>query len=839
MKRFSTFGLLLKKMFRDFKNGWKQFLAIIFISTLSITLFVGLSSNAQNLENRVNKLYKGGNMADIWTYVSYQSNTDADKISEIVGDKGEIEKRFSFDVKLSGVDATAMLYNDYPTINKPYKTDNTAATNFFVIDENFVLSSVTKETLNVGDNAVVSIDLTSFINSLDLDEEAYEYLDSISKGDTPEEKRANNIFRKGRLDFDFTVTGKMIHPENIQNSSFSNALFLLDYDYFLESFKEMVLNSFDVSRDIIEEIFERLELDDNFVIYNQYCIKVHNKKYVPSIKKQIEDYFAEKGEDTNLLYIATKDTLPSNAVIQNDILQAKQLTYIFPMVFFIVAILVTLTTLSQIILKERTQIGTLKAIGISKNKIFLHYLGLAFFVALLGIILGAIIGPLLIPNIMGIKYSILYTLPAMEYTFPILEFLSISGAFLLATFLVTLLVTHKEIKLNPVESMRPASPKSFKSIKNNNKPAKNFSIKMAFRNIRFDLVKSFMVILGVLGCTALLVCGFGIDDTLDRGVNVDISSFYNSDLSVSYKSGSTTQIETIKETPYKDSTIEAYIESIEEYTKLPATIAKGEKMADYTVIGVNANSNFLKFKVDEDKVSISSKVARELNIHVNDEITFTVLGSQYSGVVGHIFDTFTIHSVIFNQELSQYSSMVTNKTSAWINVVDKNEENDLKEVIMGIGSVNNVVTKEENRDRINDIMSSISYMTMAVKIFAILLAIIVLYNLVLLNYRERTRDIATLKVLGFSKLEIAKSLIFEVMFLTTIGIAFGLLLGHPMEFLVLVVNETPLVDFLYITYPFSYILGFMITFGTAAITNLLLSNLTGRIKMVESLKSVE
>ena len=835
----STFGILFKKTLRDLKKGWLQFLAIIFISTLAITLFVGLSANAQSLENRVNDFYKGGNMADIWTYVSYIESSDDEAITNAVGDKGQYERRLSMSTKLNGADATALISKEMPTINKPYRTDNTKDNHFFIVDENFKSSTVSTETIKAGDEATVTIDLTNFINNLEIGEDELELLDDLAKGDTESERKANNIFRQGKMEFNFVVTGTMLHPENVQNSSFSDAVYLLDYDYFIDSFGEMVRNSFRVDiADLFEEIFGELDFD-SYIMYNQFVIKLDKQKDVGPVKKEIEEYFSTKGEDTNLLYITTKDTLPSNAVIQNDITQARQLTYIFPMIFFVVAILVTLTTLSQIIIKERTQIGTLKAIGLSRLTIFMHYLILAFLIAGVGILLGSIIGPLLLPNIMGIKYGILYTLPPMQYTFPVFEFLLVSGALLLATFLVTLYVTHKELKLNPVESMRPASLSNLKAKKQTKINNKMFATKMAFRNIRMDIFKSIMVIIGVLGCTALLVCGFGIDNTLDNGVSKDVAAYYCGDLSMGYQAGSKSQIDDIKNTPYDGSTLGDHIESIEEFTKMPATISFNEKMADYSVIGVKYNSDFFGFPVSENNLSISSKVARELGLKVNDEVSFTVFGAAYKGKIEYIFDTFTVHSIIFNNELSEYQSIVKTRTNAWINLKNKSEVNLIKAALESKSGISSVATKKESNDKINSIMSSISYMTMAVKIFAVLLAIVVLYNLVLLNYRERTRDIATLKVLGFTKFEIAKSLIFEVMFLTTIGIIFGLLLGKPMQVLVLMVNETPLVDFLYTTYPSTYIIGFLLTFGTAMVTNLLLSNLTGKIKMVESLKSVE
>ena len=130
-------------------------------------------------------------------------------------------------------------------------------------------------------------------------------------------------------------------------------------------------------------------------------------------------------------------------------------------------------------------------------------------------------------------------------------------------------------------------------------------------------------------------------------------------------------------------------------------------------------------------------------------------------------------------------------------------------------------------------------MTLAVKVFAILLAIVVLYNLSLLNYKERARDIATMKVLGFSRFEISSSLLIESLTLTIIGVTLGMFLGFPMEILVLIVNQTPLVEFLYAVFPLSYFLAIIITLGTSLVVNLFLTLKIKKIKMVESLKSIE
>ena len=840
VKKKGVFNYLLRKMFRDLKIGWKQFLAIVFISTLSITLYVGLSSNAKSLETRVNTLYEGGNMADLWVYLSAQSAGEVDDIKEICGEDAQIETRFTYDTKLNGSDATACISRNYPYINRPYYVSNDIRDNYFIVDQNFSSLFGVNTHVREGEECTVSVTLASLMSNLDISESQLETLDTLARGTTTEEKKANNIFRQGKVDFKMTVTSLMMHPENVQNSTFSNSIFLLDYDYFFIVFKDMIKEHFiDGVAELVEAIIN-IGGQSEVEVYNQIVIKLGKGKKVSQIKTQIEEYYGNPDRANNyLLYVTEKDGLPSNAVIQNDIEQAKALNYIFPMIFFIVAVLVTLTTLSQIIIKERTQIGTLKALGISRKTIFLHYLSLAFFIDFIGIILGSIIGPLLIPNIMGIKYSLLYTLPKMTIIFPALDFTIISLVFLSVTFLVTLFVTHTELKLNPVQSMRPTSLKSLKPKKKEGKN-KFFSTKMTFRNIRRDKVKSIMVVLGVLGCTALLVCGFGIDDTINYGIELDVSHFYEADLLLTYQGGSSSQIDAIKNTSVKDGKLEDYIIAVDEYSKLPATVKHDDYAMSYSVLGVTPGTEFFDFPISEENLCITTKMARELHVKVGDEISFSVLGSNYTGIVEQTFDSFSVHSVVFNKELAKYSSISAYCAGGWIDVDEsKITAEEVQEALKDNTSITTISTTKENRDRINSIMSSISYMTMAVKTFAILLAIIVLYNLVLLNYRERTRDIATLKVLGFSKMEIAKSLIFEVMFLTTIGIGIGMLLGMPMQILVLIVNQTPIVDFLYTTSIASYIISFFLTFGTSVVTNLLLSNLTGRIKMVESLKSVE
>ncbi len=575
-------------------------------------------------------------------------------------------------------------------------------------------------------------------------------------------------------------------------------------------------------------------LMDSYVKPNQYVIKLNDISNIDLIKEKINSYFMSKEEGKrNLIMCIDKDSLASNVTIQNDIVQARKLSYIFPTIFFFVAILVVLTTISQIIIKERIQIGTMKALGISTARVVFHYMALSIDIVLIGILIGIIAGPFIIPMIMNQKYAILYTLPEIGYTIAIPEMLLSMAIVLLVTALVTLTVVIKEARLNPAMGMRPREVKVAKASRHDYKVTKaSIPIRMALRNIRLNLAKSLMVILGVCGCTALLVCGFGIDDTLRFGVDSDIKNFYSADLYSNYTSNDS-----------KLNKLKAIsgVNKVEEYTTLPTTLSSGSISYQSLVYVIDDNSSFLNISGYElkDKLIITGKLAKKLKVGKGDTISFQALGMSFTGKIGLVLDVFYQHGIYINRAYNDYDRLGRVKTNAWIDIADSYDPNEVLKEINNIDGISNTKTYKGNVDLLNSYMSSISLMTLAGKGFAILLAVVVLYNLSLLNFRERERDIATLKVLGFSKMEISASLFYESIILILIGVGFGLLLGLPMEILTLMVNQTPLVEFLYTVFPNSYVISLVITIGTNALVNLALVTKINGVLMVESLKSVE
>ena len=233
---------------------------------------------------------------------------------------------------------------------------------------------------------------------------------------------------------------------------------------------------------------------------------------------------------------------------------------------------------------------------------------------------------------------------------------------------------------------------------------------------------------------------------------------------------------------------------------------------------------------------ISKELAKSLGTRVGDEVTISLNGKLFTRTIDGIFEscvTFGIIDVVTN-----YDNLPA-PTQTWINVNNKENIDTILNIIKEKSYVSKAYTREESLENANNLLNNIKTMTNVVKVFAILLAVVVIYNLTALNMKERTRDIATMKVLGFRKIEINQTLVFEIMLLTLFGAFVGLFFGYPILVLVLKVNTTKLLNFMYHIYFKTYIISFLISSITSLVVNLVLVQKTKKIPMVESLKSTD
>ncbi len=836
-----TTWVLAQKLRRDISRNFLQFIAIIFILATCVSLFLGLTANAYEFNKRVEEVYDSdhGNLADVWITVSDYNEDDYNNIAKFNEDEDKklIEKRLIMPAMYEGYSTYGLMSENLPTINKAYDVEST---NEYEEDKDYFFLYIPYEYKTrfehskLGDEVEISYASSSLTNIFNGVVSAY--------GDTPlgieAKEHISEAFKGEETNLNFKVSAYMSQPENIQNAQFNSAYFLLGSKYFLYKSVNKIIDTYDDSNSYTKGIFEAIrdnilkdsaDLDELITnLNNQYVVKLNENIKRDDYINNLNNYFQN---NNRLSSIMNKDNLPSNSVVQNDIQQAKQLTYVFPVIFFVVAILVVLTTISQMILKQRMQIGTLKSLGVRKGRIVFYYMSLMSAVAFIGTGLGAIIGPLSIAKVLDTKYKLLYSLPEFNYYWPIKEVLLVIVLIIVLVSVLTSIIIHNELKLSPADSMRPKAPNyKFHETKHE---SKHTSMMMALRNIKIHFTKSLMVIIGIMGCTGLLICGYGIDDTIEYGKNLDMNSYYCTDVNVTYSPGTLTLKDNIENI--------SGVKNCEEYTviSVQATDIDKENFINTQVIYFDRydSTNFKYEKWLDDGIGISESTAEQLGVKEDDKVTFILNGEEYTLYVNKVFYTFSIKGLfIYHQTLED---LVDYKTNAWVNVNNIDEVDRISSEIKDLDGVSSSMTRIERMDTINGYVSAIGQMTIVIKVFAIILAVIVLINLAILNFEERKREIATLRVLGFKRNEIAASLIYEVMILTIVGATLGLFLGYPLTFIVLFVNKTPLVSFYYYVAPISYLFGFALSFLTALVVNLIITRRVNKISMSESLKSIE
>ena len=392
--------------------------------------------------------------------------------------------------------------------------------------------------------------------------------------------------------------------------------------------------------------------------------------------------------------------------------------------------------------------------------------------------------------------------------------------------LVGFIVLYKTLKEKVVSLLRNTTP----SIKGGNLNIKHLSLssKMCLRNILSSKAKSVMIILGTMGCTALLVCGFGIMDTLNYGVNLDMYTNTSIPLTVNAAPNDESIYETLNQ-------VEG-ISNIEQAINYPVDVYfNGSEITTTVTLMEKAESDYLNFSYDEG-VTLSYTLADTLNIKEGDIITLNYNQKIYQKEVKTIVKSSILNGLY--GMIDDYDNLIS-PNLFYMNYDRNLNKDELRQTLLSLPNVNSVSFLEDTIDEANNLLGSIQTMTNVIKIFAILLSIVVIYNLIALNIQSRRRDIATMKVLGFHFKEIQLTLFKELVLLTFIGSSIGLLLGYPLTVLTLSINKTNLISFLYHVNVITYFIAFLISIVTAIVLDLLLTLKIKKISMIESLKSVE
>lgn len=520
---------------------------------------------------------------------------------------------------------------------------------------------------------------------------------------------------------------------------------------------------------------------------------------------------------------------------------------VFPVFFFLIAALVCMTTMTRMVDEQRNEMGTLKALGYSKLQIASKYIIYALIASILGSILGCSLGMYLFPTVIFNAWNTLYNIDQIKFLFQPGLILLASGSVTGITLLATLYSIYSELIEMPSQLMRPKAAKAGKKILLERISfiwkRLSFLQKVTARNIFRYKKRFFMTIIGIAGCSALLVAGFGINDSISDIVNQQYNVIYHYDATVSAKTSEiTSQIKSLKgvKDVYEEDhlAVTTKIENKDISTTVHI-ISNDKKFKDFCTL-FNGNK---EFDLDDSSVLISQKMATKLNKKAGDTIKIKDANNKViKAKIKGVFTNYVGHHIYASESL--YKSWNTSAKTTHIYLIKskkttKKFERNLGNKIMNIDSVQSVTFYSSLQKNFKDMIKSISYIVVVLVISAACLAFVVLYNLSNVNISERKREIATIKVLGFTRKEVDAYINRETILLTILGSLIGLGIGIGLHHLIMNLAEMDDIMFGRTINSISYVISFVMTIGFNAIINLCMHKKLNNIQMVESLKAVE
>ena len=584
------------------------------------------------------------------------------------------------------------------------------------------------------------------------------------------------------------------------------------------------------------------------------------EKQLADAKQKIADAKAEiKKIENPKWYVQTReDALTEYQGYGDNADRMRSIGKVFPVLFFLVAALISLTTMTRMVEEQRVQIGTMKALGYGKAAIAGKYIGYALIATLGGSIFGVLVGEKILPFIIIYAYMILYKhLPAILVPYHMSYALQASGIAVACTLIATIASCYKELAAESAELMRPAAPKQGKRILLERIGIiwkhLNFTWKSTVRNLIRYKKRFFMTIFGIGGCMALMVVGFGLKDCIYEIVSLQYEKvqFYDA---ATYMSDDISEENRQQLHDYLDQNadIKETIEARMQKTDVKSASGKktlylmvpsdNEKIEDFLSFHSRTNKDEV-YSLKKDEVILTEKMASLLNVKVGDELTIEDedRGDQ-TVTVGAICENYMSHYLYLSPEKYEELYGVPAEYNTIIYSVKDGKDDQIEKIgtkLLSMDGVLNVSYTSSIEGRLDDMLRSLNLVIVVLIVSAGMLAFVVLYNLNNINITERQRELATLKVLGFYDGEVASYVYRENILLTIIGSVVGMVLGNLLHRYIILTVEVEEAMFGRQIHWQSYLYSFLFTVAFSLFVNWVMFYKLKKIDMVESLKSVE
>lgn len=584
------------------------------------------------------------------------------------------------------------------------------------------------------------------------------------------------------------------------------------------------------------------------------------EKQLADAKQKIADAKAEiKKIENPKWYVQTReDALTEYQGYGDNADRMRSIGKVFPVLFFLVAALISLTTMTRMVEEQRVQIGTMKALGYGKAAIAGKYIGYALIATLGGSVFGVLIGEKILPLVIIYGYMILYKhLPAILLPYHMSYAIQASVIAVACILIATIASCYKELAAEPAELMRPAAPKQGKRILLERIGIiwkhLNFTWKSTVRNLIRYKKRFFMTIFGIGGCMALMVVGFGLKDCIYEIVSLqyekvqfyDAATYMSDDISEENRQ----QIqEYLDQNADVKETIEVHMQKTDVksasgkktlYLMVPSD---DEKIEDFLSFHSRTNKNEV-YSLKKDEVILTEKMASLLNVKVGDQLTIEDedRGDQ-TVTIGAICENYMSHYLYLSPEKYEelYGKPVEYNTIIYS--VKDGKDDQIEKTgtkLLAMDGVLNVSYTSSIEGRLDDMLRSLNLVIVVLIVSAGMLAFVVLYNLNNINITERQRELATLKVLGFYDGEVASYVYRENILLTIIGSVVGMVLGNFLHRYTILTVEVEEAMFGRQIHWQSYLYSFLFTAAFSLFVNWVMFYKLKKIDMVESLKSVE
>lgn len=796
--------MLKKKMIRDVLKNKSQFITILLMVMVGVMVYAGIEAYMDGMTDTANRFYTKNNLPDVNVIGTSFTKDDLNDI-KIIDNVVDAERKLT------------LTMNDAKDNDKSYLVN--------VIEENNISKFYVKDGTSF-DKEKGGVWLDYF----------YAKENNIKVGDKISFKYEEYVFNE-------KVNGLIYVPDHVYDVKDESQImpnhktygFLYMSSNELEGFiKDEAKNKLNskLGKNLSDEEFNKLNPTFNFednIPYNYVMVDVKTKKDVNKVKDEIE----KKVENAKATISIEKTS--SYAMYQGEIDEGAAYVGIFSGLFLFIAMLSVITTMTRIIKNQKLEIGTLKALGFSKYKITRHYVGYGFWVALLGALLGILLGRYFLGSVfLNIEMSF-FEMPEGRVFIKPLTYVA-SLLVVIITSIITFLTCYKELRKKPADSLRNELPSV-------NEKSLNITTKGIFKNMSFsskwnlrDIIRNkfrtITGVIGIVGCCTLIVCALGMLNSMNNFIKIQFDDLYNFDYKLNLKENvKQSRIDELTDKYGNNTSMTLNIEIKDDNDNREANTLFVDDSNGYVRF---ANKDY-KFKTLDrsDGVYVTYKFSDKYNLKIGDKISWRVYGSKTyykSKIVGYIRDP-EVQGVTATRSYIESIGINYKPDSIYTN-------KDLKNVKQ-INGVNVVQGIDELKTAIKSMLSMMREMIIIIILFAILLGVVIIYNMGILSYSEKEYQFATLKVLGFNSRKIKNIFTKQNSIICIISTIIGLPLGYFLTSYLFKVCLDENYDFGVYIKPITYILAFIGTYLVSYFVSKFLARRVNKIDMVSSLKSNE